>query len=190
MSQDALFDARTHARPLLVEERDRSTGSRWGGAAPRGLEHERLAYYLTLEGTDIDPGLAGRAISVFAGASEPWTVRAVAHPSRERGEGAVRAPGRGLAVSATTPDPPWIAGTAQGALRSKIGGRPGYLQHELLEQNEVDSLGLAFVFQFVEECLPSGLPLPLVDGAVYVFALPHESLRFDLDTVRAYVQVG
>lgn len=66
-----------------------------------------------------------------------------------------------------TPDIPEL-----GDLVSKIGGRPGYLQHELREQNLVDEQGLEFMFQFCAESLPRDDQLTrlLCDGAVYAFA--------------------
>jgi len=181
-----LFGARTHTRRIEVDDLDRPTGSRIGGAPPASLPASRcprcsnpMRYVATLEHDTLGVALAsGRALSLLA-CSGPCVLRGlgpgggfavVVHPPSARGSTAPTqwAPvGRGLAASAVLPDAgsdPGGAGPFRGA---KIGGRPWFVDEPI----EVDD-DAAFLVQLPDDVGPSatgGIYLLGGTGTIFVY---------------------
>ncbi|MEJ8826779.1 hypothetical protein WKW80_33030 [Variovorax humicola] len=175
-----LFVARDAYAPLIVESRTVVDGSRVGGAPPVASP-AGMRFYLTIEGRDVDVRCAGTALSFFCDERDVGTIRLVVHASARSAS-----PGRAITVGDLITERSGLpALPALGAMTSKIGGRPGYVQHELRE----DVGDLEFVFQWLEDSMPTDLPILIGDGAIYVFAR-RQHRSFDLHSACAFVQLG
>lgn len=197
-TRDALFLARTHHLPLVIDRADSATGSRVGGNPPAPIAAApprcpvcggALEYVLTLAGDTLGERVAqGRAVSLLAcrdiGCSigtqrsvEKSSTVLVVHDdaprAAEAGELATEFEGRRLIVGPLEEDPLEEGRVDTDA--SKIGGRPGYIQNwgdrQIAAYRE---RGGEFLFQWSETTYPDldDMKLgsyPFLFGVVYIF---------------------
>jgi hypothetical protein len=169
---DRLFFARTHTLPI-------HTGPAGAACGVLGGEIEGAPSGPTLL-LRLDGAFLGRRDRDLAILLEPDEFRATLvsppHDTPHRGGVPLR---RGRLRRERT----WLRfDPEQGALLSKLGGRPAYIQHELFERRLVTERRLEFAFQFEASALPkpSALSPVLCDGAVYVFA-PRRERGFGIE---------
>lgn len=195
----ALYLARTHHLPLLIDATDSATGSRVGGNPPAPVAAApprcpvcggALEYVLTLAGDTLGERVArGKAVSLLAcrdlGCSigtqrsvEKSSTVLVVHDdaprATEAGELATEFEGRRLIVGPVEPDPLREGRVYTDA--SKIGGQPGYIQNwgdqEVAAYRE---RGGEFLLQWSENSYADVSEMqqgsaPFLFGVVYIFA--------------------
>lgn len=157
-----LFSSRSHFRPLNVNGEGIACGALGGRLA--GEAHRARSLLLRLRADILGPD----DWAIFLEPDFRASVEPVAPSVPHEG-------GDELRLGTPERDESWLAfDPTQGCLKSKLGGRPGYIQHELSQANReiVERDTMEFVFQFVADSLPRKSPLGpvLCDGAVYVFA--------------------
>ena len=212
-----LFVARTHHRPIAVDQGDRATGSRLGGRPPLPLAKKpprcpickgALQYVLTLAADTLGAAIAGeRALSLLTcrdfgcrqGSHElayPSPTLLVAHPDEARAETASEldpdCEGRALSMGELTIDPLQNGEVYTDA--SKLGGGPGYIQGwGDQEAQKARARGAEFLFQWSENSLAAAHveidEAPFANGVVYVFArIDANSGRPTLEDLAAFWQ--
>ncbi len=189
-----IFDARTHACRLVRTPAGPRAG--WFGGAPLGAWHvprsvdglPSLVVVAVLEVGAIDEARTGERIWLAIDPREVGVCDARLERARP-GDGSAEAdPRTGPAVpfhlEPPAPDASWVPGSAElGGLGCKLGGRPGYLQQDLVDGADLASRGYELVAQV--DCedrhgLPPSVASLLCDGALYLFA-KREGPGFDFE---------
>ena len=193
-----LFVSRTHHRRILVDRTDAATGSRMGGTPPSTFVTPprrcprcggQLEYVLTLANDTLGSQIAdAEAVSMFCCRDLEclWGSRWILDvPSivlivhRDAPRAAVRSEldstseGRKLVLRDLCEDPLDKSGFVD-TDRSKLGGRPGYIQAWGDEEAEkAQRGGRGFLFQWCETDHPNDMDrgtYPFCGGVVYVFS--------------------
>lgn len=180
---ETLFGTRRSTAPLVLGGGAHRAG--WFGGGP-------------LPGWDVPRSRDGKSPQIVVAAFELGTLdarwgsaRAVLYiDARDIGECTARLE-RGGPVEAHPPADPrtgaaasFLSGAARteeswvpevpelGSLGSKIGGRPGFLQQELADADDLAASGMDFVAQIdcEDRILPSKIASALCDGGLYLFA--------------------
>ncbi len=195
----ALYIARTHHLPLLIDATDTETGSRVGGRPPAPLAAApprcpvcsgALEYVLTLAGDTLGERIArGKAVSLLAcrnlgcsigtqrnveRSSTVLIVHDDAPRAAESGELQTEFEGRRLITGLLEPDPLREGRVYTDA--SKVGGRPGFIQN--WGDDQVAALrarGSEFLLQWSENSYADAQEMeqgaaPFLFGVVYIFA--------------------
>jgi len=182
---ERLFVARTHSHPIEIAAADAPTGSRMGGARPELLGvvacpqcARPLAYWATLESDVLSMrGPEPEALSILFCPDfdcrydahypiDPSPVVVVTHPSSPRRSSNDVDPaafeGRSLVLGGLRAD------AQPRSERSKLGGRPGYIQGEEIGE-EFDANGYEFLLQLDDMSRVPGYPAPFSHGTLYLF---------------------
>lgn len=174
-----IFVARTHA--CGFEKASTTSSAGWFGGAPlagwtvpKSVDGKGpMTLVATIELGAIDETWAGSCIALYVDPEEIGECSArfervptAAAPSAPR-----KVPAR-FAIAKATVDESWVEDVgALGRLGSKIGGRPGYLQHDLADEPELTKKGYGFFAQIDCEdgLIPSKLGSLVCDGGLYLF---------------------
>lgn len=196
---NALYIARTHHLPLLIDATDSETGSRVGGRPPAPLVAAPprcpvcggpLEYVLTLAADTLGERVArGKAVSLLAcrdlgcslgtqrsveRSSTVLVVHEDAPRAAESGELETEFEGRRLITGRLEPDPLREGHVYTDA--SKIGGLPGFIQNWGDKQvSAYRERGGEFLLQWSENSYAFAHEMeqgssPFLDGVVYIFA--------------------
>ncbi|HYF64962.1 MAG TPA: hypothetical protein VD886_19210 [Herpetosiphonaceae bacterium] len=190
---DALFGERSQAITFTIGESDAATGSRVGGTPPSALAEERpacprcagpLEYVWTLAGDVLPAAVArGRALSLLCcrdlgclmashAPAEPSSLvlRVHADSPRAAAPGPLDSSFEGRRLLA---GPPAGEDNDSDGDRSKIGGRPWYLQGDDAGAEErLAASGRGFLLQWSENSYRRDMKrgaYPFLFGVVYVF---------------------
>ena len=161
------LNARTHFIPFIAAPPERRVGWFGDGAARGSLAQDQDFALAAIVDAGRLVGGASDWIALYVSNTEPgecFVQREATLPPVTNFQ---------LQLGEPQPETPWAPDIPQlGQMGCKLGGRPGYLQHELTDEPKLHADGYEFLLQLDPENgpMPPRISELLCDGGLYLFA--------------------